>query len=99
MFSNKFDFSSSAILDGFCESIHIYLYLYMIHLCEIIMHLHMYVAPSIAPQNFRDVGRTATSIMFQWNDLTTIKANGVVRNYTVICTQERVSFMVGLIIC
>jgi len=42
-------------------------------------------APNVAPENFRIVGITATSIMFQWNELTGPNANGMVRNYIVSC--------------
>ena len=52
-------------------------------------------APNIAPRNFRSINTTATTITFQWNDLTTQEANGTVRNYTVTCTRGNSMFMVS----
>ena len=45
----------------------------------------LFVAPVIAPQNFRYTDVTATSITFEWNPLTGQGVNGMVRNYTVNC--------------
>jgi len=42
-------------------------------------------APSVPPENLMSVGITATSIMFQWDELTGPNVNGRVRNYTISC--------------
>jgi len=42
-------------------------------------------APDVPPENLMSVGRTATSIMFQWDELTGPNVNGMVRNYTISC--------------
>ena len=55
----------------------------------------MITAPSIAPQNFRSTSTTATTITFQWDDLTAHEANGIVRNYTVTYTRDNSTYMVS----
>ena len=45
----------------------------------------LFVAPVIAPGNFRYTGVTATSITFEWDPLTGQGVNGIVRNYTINC--------------
>ena len=55
----------------------------------------MITVPSIAPQNFTNISTTATTITFQWNDLTAREANGIVRNYTVTCTRDNSTYMVS----
>ena len=53
------------------------------------------IAPSIAPQGFTSIDRTSTTITFQWTDLTQSEANGIIRNYTIICLQGNTPFMVS----
>ena len=48
----------------------------------------MYTAPGIAPQNFMNISVTATSITFQWDNLTARQANGIVRNFTINCSSS-----------
>ena len=60
----------------------------------------MYTAPGIAPQNFTYINVTATSITFQWDNLTTRQANGIVRNFAINCTAAagNSSVMVSILI-
>ena len=48
----------------------------------------MYTAPSIAPENFRDISVTATSITLMWDNLTMSEANGIIRYFIVTCTND-----------
>ena len=57
--------------------------------------MYMQIAPSMAPQDFRSVDRTATSVTFQWTDLTESEANGIARNYTIICLSGNTTFLVS----
>ena len=58
--------------------------------------VHTYTAPTIAPRNFRNISTTATSITFQWDNLTVREANGIVRSFTVTCTRGDLFIMVSL---
>ena len=64
---------------------------YVLHVYEIIVC----TAPSIAPQDFISIARTSTTITFQWTDLSQSEANGIIRNYTIICLQGNIPFMVS----
>ena len=55
-----------------------------------------HTAPSIAPQNFRNTTVTATSITFQWDNLTVREANGMIRNFTITCALGNSSEMVSV---
>ena len=57
----------------------------------------MYTAPGIAPQSFTYIVVTATSITFQWDNLTRRQANGIVRNFTIKCTAGNSSVTVSLV--
>ena len=54
-----------------------------------------HTAPSIAPQNFTNTTVTATSITFQWDNLTVREANGMIRRFTITCTSSNPSVMVS----
>ena len=57
----------------------------------------IFTAPSIAPQNFRSISITATSVIFQWDSLTISEANGIVRGFTIACSDsESALVMVSL---
>ena len=56
----------------------------------------IYTAPSIAPRNFRSTTVTATSITFQWDNLTAREANGRIRNFTITCTLANSTVMVSV---
>ena len=58
----------------------------------------MYTAPGIAPQSFTDIVVTATSITFQWDNLTRRQANGIVRNFTINCTADNSSVTVSILL-
>ena len=44
-----------------------------------------FTAPSVPPPDFRYTNVSATSITFQWGNLTVGEANGIVRSFTVTC--------------
>ena len=74
----------------------------MKQVCAYVRSSYMYVrllcvctAPSVAPQGFTSIARTSTTITFQWTDLTRSEANGIIRNYTIICIQGSTPFMVS----
>ena len=50
--------------------------------------VHIFTAPSIAPQNFRNISVTAISITFQWDSLTISEANGIVRGFAIACSNS-----------
>ena len=58
----------------------------------------MYTAPGIAPQNFMSISVTATSITFQWDNLTARQANGMVRSFTINCTFVSSSVTVSILV-
>ena len=59
----------------------------------------IFTAPSIAPQNFRNISVTAISITFQWDNLTKSEANGIVRGFTVACSdRDSGAVMVSLLV-
>ena len=55
----------------------------------------IYTAPSIAPRNFNYTTVTATSITFQWDNLTVEEANGIIRRFTITCTSSNPPVMVS----
>lgn len=52
-----------------------------------LLYWFAYVAPATAPSGLTVVETTGTSIVFQWNPLTT-GVNGMIRRYEIICMTE-----------
>ena len=47
----------------------------------------IFTAPSTAPQNFRSISITTTSVTFQWDNIAITEANGIVRGFNITCTN------------
>ena len=45
-------------------------------------------APNVAPINFKVLMVAVTSVTFQWNILSEQEANGIVREYVIICSER-----------
>ena len=54
----------------------------------------MYVAPETAPSNFAVVTIMSSSIVFEWEPLST-RINGIVRRYEIICRDNANTAMVS----
>ena len=57
----------------------------------------MYIAPTVpvvAPERFRAISTSSTSIKFSWNALNDVEVNGVVRWYIITCYEVDNSFVV-----
>ena len=50
----------------------------------------MYTAPTTTPGNFEAVDISGTSIVFQWEPLST-GINGIIRRYEITCRNDNVN--------
>ena len=58
--------------------------------------LHIFIVPSVAPSNFQAVNLTSTSITFSWDALVD-QANGIIQLYVITCTADNIVITVSLV--
>jgi len=63
---------------------------YTIQLYYVIIYcMHLLVPPNKAPSNFTVLAISATFATFQWDSLSDQQANGIIRQYVIICTETK----------
>ena len=54
------------------------------------------LAPNIAPENFRVLFTSSTTIEFSWRALSATEANGIVQWYIIVCNETDYNFVVSI---
>jgi len=54
------------------------------------------LAPNMAPESFRVLSTTSTTIEFGWTALSTTEANGIVQWYKITCNETDYNLVVSI---